>query len=114
MTVMTSLAHTLSSCTLVLIFAAKLGIVVPLAVVCLAVIVLIPIGARRGKLSIPACVYMALGAAALALGAGKLAGVNGVRGTAKGVAVSVLFFLLVAVAAGSFIGLYFFRDKPEA
>jgi hypothetical protein len=113
MTVITPLAQALPSCPLVLIFAAKLGIVIPLAVVCLSVIVLIPLGARRGKLSIPACVYMALGAAALALGAGKLAGISRVRGTAAGVAVSVLFFLLVATAVGSFIGLYFFRDTPK-
>src|SRR5262252_3158466 len=104
MTVITSLAAPLMADPLVLIFAAKLGIVIPLAVVCLFVIVLIPIGARRGKLSIPAFVYMALGAAVLALGAGKLAGVRGVRGTPAGVAVSVLFFLLVATAIGSFIG----------
>jgi hypothetical protein len=94
-------------------FAVRFGIVIPLAAACLFVLVLIPAWARRGKLSIPACVGMGLAAAVLAIGIGNLAGVNGVRGTAFGVLASIIFFLLVATAVGSFVGLYFFRAPRE-
>jgi len=96
-----------------LIFAARLEIVLPLSVVCLFVLVAIPMGARRGKLTIPACVGMGLGAAVLALAMGKLAGANGVRGTTAGILVAMAFYLMVATAVGSFIGLYFFREPPQ-
>ena len=47
-------------------FAPRLSVVVPLFIACLFVLLSIPITSRRGKLSIPACVGIGLGAAALA------------------------------------------------
>jgi hypothetical protein len=96
-----------------LVFAPKLGVVIPLSVVCLFVLLWIPTRSRRGMLSIPACVGIGLGAAVLALAMGKLAGVHGISGTAAGVIVSALFFLLISAAVGSFLGLFFYRERPE-
>lgn len=95
------------------LFAPRLSIVAPLFLACLFMLVIIPIRARRGKLSIPACVGMGLGAAVVALIMGKLAGVHGVTGTALGIFVSVLFYLLIAAALGFFLGLFFYREPPE-
>ena len=94
-------------------FAPRLSIVVPLFIACLFVLLSIPITSRRGKLSIPACVGIGLGAAALALAMGKLAGRHGVTGTAVGILVSALFFLLISAAVGSLLGLFFYREPPE-
>jgi hypothetical protein len=111
---MTLFLNSLASPLFMVFFAVRLGIVIPLAIACSCIVVLVPTLARRGKITIPACVYTGLGAAVLALGSGKLAGVRGVRGTGLGIFVSILFYLLVATAAGSFVGLYFFRRPPEA
>jgi hypothetical protein len=96
-----------------LFFAPKLSVVIPLFLACLFVLLWIPMRSRRGMLGIPACVGIGLGAAALALGMGKLAGVHGIAGTTAGVIVSVLFFLLISAAVGSFLGLFFYREPPE-
>jgi hypothetical protein len=95
------------------LFAIRFGIVIPLVLACLAVVVFIPMSARRGNLTIPVCVGMGLAAAVLAVGMGNLAGVKGIRGTAFAVLISIIFFLLVATAVGSFVGLYFFREPRQ-
>jgi len=107
------ISPTLATSLGLLLFAARLGIVIPLLLACLFVVVTIPTAARRGKITIPSCVWMGLGAAVLALGMGKLAGVSGVRGTITGIIVSIVFYLLIATALGSFVGLYFFRQPPQ-
>ena len=56
---------------------------------------------------------MAIGAGAVAILIGQLAGAHGVRGKTVGVFVSVVFFLLVAAAFGSFLGLLFYRHPRE-
>jgi hypothetical protein len=101
------------TCLVVALFAPRLSIVVPLFIACLFVLLSIPITSRRGKLSIPACVGIGLGAAALALAMGKLAGRRGVTGTVVGILVSALFFLLISAAVGSLLGLFFYREPPE-
>jgi hypothetical protein len=107
------LATTPITCLVVAFFAPRLTIAVPLFIACLFVLLSIPITSRRGKLSIPACVGIGLGAAALALAMGKLAGRHGVAGTTLGILVSALFFLLISAAVGSLLGLFFYREPPE-
>src|SRR5439155_19959572 len=106
------IAPALASSPGLLLFAARLDVVIPLSILCLFVLAAIPLAARRGKITIPTSVWTGLGAAVLSLVTGKLAGVNGVRGTLKGIIVSVLLFLLVATAVGCFVGLYFLREPP--
>lgn len=93
--------------------ALKTGVVIPLALACLVSIVLFPSSAWRGKLSVPIYALLALASGALAFAAGILAGARAVRGTAFGTLVSVVFFLLVAIAVGCFFGMLFYRPPRD-
>lgn len=95
------------------VVAFKAGVVIPLALACLILIVLFPFSAWRGKLSVPIYALLALASGALAFGAGILAGARAVRGTAFGTLVSILFFLLVAIAVGCFFGMLFYRPPRD-
>ena len=79
-----------------------------------AIGVTIIVCARRGKLHIPGYVGLALLAFAVALILGRIAGARGVSGTHFGVLLSILFFLLMAVAVGSILALFFYRHPPQA
>ncbi len=94
-------------------FLVRLGIVIPLFLVCLLLVVAIGLVAWRGKLHMAAYGGMTIGAAAAAILIGQLAGAQGVRGTTVGVFVSVVFFLFVAAAFGSFLGLLLYRRPRE-
>jgi hypothetical protein len=96
------------------LFTPKFSVVIPLFIACLFVLVWIPMTSRRGRLGIPACVGIGLGAAVLALAMGKLSGIHRVTGTTLGVIVSALFFLLISAAVGCLLGLFFYREPPEA
>ena len=95
------------------VVALKMGVVIPLALACVVVIALFPSSAWRGKLSVPIYALLALGAGALAFAAGSLAGVSTVRGTPFGTVVSIIFFLLVAMAVGCFLGMLFYHPTPN-
>ena len=92
------------------VFEAKLSIVIPLVAACLGIAGLIPMAAARRKLHIPGYVGMALLAFALSLVFGKLAGFTRVAASAAGPILSIIFFLLIAVAVGSILALFFYRD----
>ena len=92
--------------------AVKFSVVVPLALACFAILVVIPVAAARGKLHIPGYAGLALLALALAFAFGRVAGVRGMAGTYAGVFLSVVFFLLVAAGAGCVVALFFYRDPP--
>jgi hypothetical protein len=68
--------------------------------------------ATRGKLHIPGYVGIALFAFAGGLIFGKLAGFNRVASSPAGPILSIVFFLLIAVAVGSILALFFYRDPP--
>jgi lysylphosphatidylglycerol synthetase-like protein (DUF2156 family) len=91
----------------------KLTVVLPLSVVCVAVIIVFSLAARRGRLHIPGYVGIAFLASFLALVCGHVSGSRGITATPAGVALSALFFLLVAAAAGAVLALFFYRDPPE-
>jgi hypothetical protein len=91
------------------LLSVNIGVIVPLALSCLVLVVVIPSAAWRGKLNVPVYALMLFGAAFVAYGIGKLAGAQSVHGTALGVVISFIFFLLVATAVGSFFGIFFYR-----
>ena len=91
------------------VFEARLPIVIPLLAACLGIAGLIPMAAARRKLHIPGYVGMALLAFALSLVFGKLAGFTRVTASAAGPILSIIFFLLIAVAVGSILALFFYR-----
>ncbi len=95
------------------LLAIGLGVIVPLALSCLVLVVVIPSAAWRGKLSVPMYALMLFAACFVAFGVGKLAGAESVRGTALGVVVSFIFFLLVAAAGGCFLGIFFYRHQID-
>jgi len=94
------------------VYGAKLPILIPLVAVCLVIAGLIPMAAARGKLHIPGYVGMALLAFAVSMVVGKLAGIHRVAASTAGPILSITFFLLIAVAVGSFLALLFYRDPP--
>jgi uncharacterized BrkB/YihY/UPF0761 family membrane protein len=85
-------------------------VVVPLALSCLVVVAVIPSAAWRGKLNVPVYALMLFVAAFVAYGIGKVAGAQSIHGTTLGVVISFIFFLLVATAIGSFLGIFFYRQ----
>jgi uncharacterized membrane protein len=94
--------------------ATNFSLLLPLSLACCAVITAIPVSAVRGRLHIPGYVGLALLTFVFGLLAGKLSGARGITGTNFGVALSLLFFFLIAVALGCILALFFYRDPPEA
>jgi hypothetical protein len=88
--------------------------VVPLSVACFGIIIILPLAAARSRFHIPGYVGLAFLGLILGLLFGKISGIRGVSGTSSGVLLSLLFFLLIAVALGSVLALFSYRDAPEA
>jgi hypothetical protein len=103
----------LSATPIPALLAVNLGVIVPLSLSCLVVVVVIPSAAWRGKLSVPAYALIMFVAALIAFGVGRVAGWQSVHGTILGVVVSFIFFLLVATAAGCFLGIFFYRHMAD-
>jgi hypothetical protein len=104
------------SATLPETFAAittNLSLLVPLTIACCAVIVAIPLFAFRGRLHIPGYVGLAFLTFVSGLLVGKLSGSRAFARTPSGVALSLFFFLLIAIGIGSVLALFFYRDPPE-
>jgi len=96
-----------------IVLAVNLGVIIPLALSCLVVGVVIPAAAWRGRMSVPFYALMLFVASFVAYVIGKLAGAQSVHGTALGVVISFIFFLLVAAAVGSFLGIFFYRQPTD-
>lgn len=79
---------------------------------CLAIVICIPVAARRRKLHIPGYVGIAFVAFLAALILGRVVGLPRIIGTPMGIVLSVLFFLLIATTVGSVVALFFYRH-PE-
>jgi hypothetical protein len=111
------LASTLTPIVLAEFSAApgpRLLVLVPLGLACLAVLVVLPWAAARGKLHVPGYVGLAFLGCVLGLLLGRISGARGVSGTIGGLFLSILFFLLMATAVGSVLALFFYRHPPEA
>jgi hypothetical protein len=91
----------------------NLHIVVPLSIACVAIVLAMPLAARRGRLHIPGYVGFAFLAFLLALLCGYLSGRRGITATPAGVVLSLLFFVLAAAAVGSVLALFSYRDPPQ-
>jgi len=89
-------------------------LLIAMAVVCVLVVLAVLFAASRGKLHIPGYVGLALVSFAVAFICGRISGAASVRGTRTGEILSVVFFLLVAVAVGSVLAIFFYREPPEA
>lgn len=96
-----------------IVLAVNLGVIIPLALSCLVVGVVIPAAAWRGRMSVPFYALMLFVASFVAYGIGKLAGAQSIHGTALGIVISFIFFLLVAAAVGSFLGIFFYRQPTD-
>jgi hypothetical protein len=88
-------------------------LVLVLGAACVFVALGVPFAASRGKLHIPGYVGLALVSFAVAFICGRISGAHSVRGTHSGEILSIVFFVLVAVAVGSVLGIFFYRDPPE-
>lgn len=95
------------------LLAINLGVIVPLALSCLVIVSVIPSAAWRGKLNIPAYALMLFGAAFVAYATGTATGAQSIHGTTLGVVIAFIFFLLVATAVGSFLGIFFYRQPTD-
>jgi hypothetical protein len=100
-----------------ILFAANprginLEIVVPLALSCLAIMVILPISAARSHLHIPGWVGFALFSFVLSYTCARISGVHGFVGRPTGVFFSIACFLFLSAALGSVLALFFYKDPP--
>jgi hypothetical protein len=91
----------------------RLLMIVPLAFLCLAILVVIPLAASRGILHLAGYIGIAIAAFAAAMVIGKLSGLHRINGTAIGLFLSVLFFFAIAASLGSLIALAAYRHPPD-
>jgi hypothetical protein len=102
--------------TLVLLAANPRGVnlelVIPLALSCFAIMVILPISAARGRLHIPGWVGFALFSFVLSYTCARISGVHGMVAHPTGVAFSIACFLFLAAALGSILALFFYKDPP--
>jgi hypothetical protein len=90
-------------------------ILIPLLCVCGIVIVAIPVAALRGKLHMPGYAGLALLSLVVGLVLGKISATASIKGTPAGIALSAIFFVLIAVTIGSVFALACYRQhEPPA
>jgi hypothetical protein len=94
-------------------FAANFRVLIPLSIACFAIIIAMPLAAARSRLHIPGYVGLAFLALILGLVSGRVSGARGVAGTPAGLALSLAFFLFVAVVVGSVLALFFYRHPTQ-
>ena len=103
----------LSSCLILAVAPPKLVIIVPLLIVCLAIVVAIAVAASRGKFHMPGYIGLAFSSFAAAMVVGKILGAHTISGTAAGLLLSMLFFLSIATTLGSLVALLFYQPAPD-
>lgn len=111
MPLMLSITH--YSCMTLAIAGPKLAVVVPLALISLAIFVTIPVAAARGKLHLAGYIGIALAAFAAAMVFGKLSGAHRVNGTLVGLFLAFLFFCAISTALGSLVALLFYHAPQD-
>jgi hypothetical protein len=90
----------------------NLELVIPLALSCLAIMIILPISAARSRLHIPGWVGFALFSFVLSYTCARISGVHSIVGKPTGVFFSMMCFLFLAAALGSVIALFFYKDPP--
>lgn len=93
--------------------ASRAPLLIAVGVACVLVVLAVLFAASRGKLHIPGYVGLALVTFAAAFICGRISGAHSVRGARSGEILSIVFFLLVAVAVGSVLAIFFYREPPE-
>ena len=107
----------LAACFLFAVFAinprgVNLELVIPLALSCLAIMIILPISAARSRLHIPGWVGFALFSFVLSYTCARISGIHSIVGKPTGVFFSMTCFLFLAAALGSVIALFFYKDPP--
>jgi hypothetical protein len=90
----------------------NLELVIPLALSCFAIMVILPISAARGRLHIPGWIGFALFSFVLSYTCARISGVHSFIAKPTGVFFSIACFLFLAAALGSIIALFFYKDPP--
>ena len=90
----------------------NLELVIPLALSCLAIMIILPISAARSRLHIPGWVGFALFSFVLSYTCARISGVHSFIAKPTGVFFSIACFLFLAAALGSIIALFFYKDSP--
>jgi hypothetical protein len=90
----------------------NLELVIPLALSCLAIMIILPISAARSRLHIPGWVGFALFSFVLSYTCARISGAHSFVGRPTGVFFSIACFLFLAAALGSVIALFFYKDPP--
>jgi hypothetical protein len=106
--------NALFPCITLAIVSPRRFIVIPLILICIAIVIAITLAASRGKLHMAGYVGVALAAFAAAMVFGKIAGIRGISGTAIGLLLSVLFFFAISAVLGSIAALVFYKPPPDA
>jgi hypothetical protein len=112
-----ALLKTLAAFAAIALLAANphgpnLQIVIPLALSCLAIMIILPVAAARSRLHIPGWVGFALFSFVLSYTCARISGVHGYVGRTTGVFFAIACFLFLAAALGSVIALFFYKDPP--
>jgi hypothetical protein len=94
-------------------FIAASPLVLVLVVACVVVAAGVPFAASQGRLHTPGYVGIALASFVVAFILGRISGTQGIRGRHSGEVLSIVFFLLMAVALGSVLAIFFHRDPPQ-
>jgi F0F1-type ATP synthase membrane subunit a len=95
-------------------FVVNFRLLVPLSIVCCAIIIALPLAAARSRLHIPGYVGVAFLALVLGLVSGRVSGIRGVAGTPAGLFLSLAFFLFIAVVVGSVLAIFFYRHPTQS
>jgi hypothetical protein len=90
----------------------NLELVIPLALSCFAIMVILPISAARGRLHIPGWIGFALFSFVLSYTCARISAVHSFVAKPTGVAFSIACFLFLAAALGSIIALFFYKEPP--
>jgi hypothetical protein len=105
--------NALFPCITLAIVNPRRFIVVPLILICVAIVIAIALAASRGKLHMAGYSGAALTAFAAAMVFGKIAGIRGISGTAIGLLLAVLFFFAISAVLGSIAALVFYKPPPD-
>lgn len=95
------------------LLAVNFGVIIPLALSCLVLMVVIPSAAWRGKLNVPVYALLMFVLAIVAYPVGRVAGAQSMHGTTLGIVIAFIFFLVAATAVGCFLGILFYRQPVD-
>jgi hypothetical protein len=107
----------LKALAILVVFAANphginLELVIPLALSCLIIMIVLPISAARSRLHVPGWVGFALFSFVLSYTCARISGIHSYVGRPTGAFFSILCFLFLSAALGSVLALFFYKDPP--